>query len=83
MALTDTAVQRIGAGLGLGGNDRTPEQRRDDANTRLVLATALPDRDRARPGRLARDLLTHTTLTADGQRNAAKGKSADSQDAGC
>jgi hypothetical protein len=82
MALTDTAVQRIGAGLGLGGNDRTPEQRRDDANTRLVLATALisiaiePD-----PADSLADLLTHTTLTADGQRNAAKGKSADSQDA--
>jgi len=82
MAMTDTAMQRIGAGLGLGGNDRTPEQRRDDANTRLLLATALisiaiePD-----PVDSLADLLTHTTLTADAERNAAKGKPADSQEA--
>jgi hypothetical protein len=82
MALTDTAMQRIGAGLQLGRSVRTPEERHDDANTRLLLATALisiaiePD-----PVDSLADLLTHTTLTADAERNAAKGKSSDSPEA--
>jgi len=79
MALADTSMQRIAAGLGLSQNAPTPEARRDETNTRLILASALiaiavePD-----PVDALADILTHTTLTADAQRNAAKGKAADS-----
>src|SRR5262245_25297837 len=83
MALADTSMQRIGSELVLGNAaSRTPEERRDDANTRLVLASSLiaiavqPD-----PVDSLADLLTNTTLTADAQRNAARGKPADSQEA--
>jgi hypothetical protein len=83
MALADTSMQRIGSELVLGNEkDRTPEARRDDANTRLVLASALiaiavePD-----PVDALADILTNTTLTADAQRNAARGKPADSPEA--
>jgi hypothetical protein len=73
MALSDTAIQRIAAGLGLGQSEPTPQARREDMNTRLILASALvgiamePD-----PVDALADLLTHTTLTADAQRVVAK-----------
>ena len=79
MALADTSMQRIAAGLSLGGPALTPEGRRDELSTRLLLSSALvaiamePD-----PVDALTDLLTHTTLTADAQRNAAKGKPAGS-----
>jgi hypothetical protein len=82
MALADTSMQRIGSGLGLGGPAPTPEARRDDSNTRLILCSALvaiamePD-----PVDALADMLTHTTLTADAQRNAAKDKPATSGEA--
>src|SRR5262245_56259646 len=41
MALVDTSMQRIGAGLAISRTDRTPEMRREDANARLLLASAL------------------------------------------
>jgi hypothetical protein len=79
MALADTSMQRIATGLGLAGPAPTPEGRRDDTSTRLILSSALvaiamePD-----PVDALADLLTHTTLTADAQRNAAKDKPAGS-----
>jgi hypothetical protein len=82
MALADTSMQRIGAQLALGTKGRTPEERRDEANLRLMLGSALisiasePD-----PVDALADILTHTTLTADAQRNAARGKPADSPEA--
>jgi len=83
MALADTAMQRIGAGMVLGRKERlTPEIRRDDSAARLLLASALisiaiePD-----PVDSLADMLTHTTLTTDAQRNAAKDKPADSPEA--
>jgi hypothetical protein len=82
MALADTCVQRVAAETGLALARATPEARRDEANTRLILASALiaiamePD-----PVDALADILTHTTLTADAQRNAAKGKPANSSDA--
>jgi hypothetical protein len=81
MALADTSIQRIAAELGLGQSGQSPEARRDDTNTRLILSSALvaiamePD-----PVDALADILTHTTLTADAQRNAAKDKPADSAD---
>lgn len=81
MALADTSIQRIGAEIRLGQKAQSPEARRDDINTRLLLSSALiaiamePD-----PVDALADILTHTTLTADAQRNAAKGRPADSAD---
>src|SRR5687767_11104070 len=82
MALADTSIQRIGAGLAIGSKGRSIEARREDTNTRLILASALvaiamqPDAVDA----LA-DMLTHTTLTSDAQRRAAEGKASDSPEA--
>jgi len=79
MALADTSIQRIAAELALSRPAATPEERRDDVNLRLILASALvniavePD-----PVDALADILTHTTLTADAQRTAAKDKPADS-----
>jgi hypothetical protein len=81
MALADTSIQRIASELGLGRPASTPEERRDDMNLRLILSSALvniaiePD-----PVDALADLLTHMTLTADAQRNAAKNKAVDSTD---
>jgi hypothetical protein len=81
MALADTSIQRIASELGLSQRGATPEERRDDMNLRLILSSALvsiaiePD-----PVDALADILTHTTLTADAQRNAAKGKPEDSTD---
>src|SRR5262245_15999232 len=66
MALADTSIQRIAAEVGLGQTASTPEARRDETNTRLILASALiaiamePD-----PVDALADIMTHTTLTAD------------------
>jgi hypothetical protein len=82
MAAADTSMQRIAAQLGLAQEGNSPENRRDDINTRLILSSALvsiamePD-----PVDALADLLTNTTLTAEAQRNAAKGKPADSDEA--
>ena len=82
MALADTSMQRIASEPGLGRKGGTPEERRDDMNTRVVLSSALiaiamqPD-----PVDALADMLTHTTLTADAQRVAAMGKSADTPEA--
>jgi hypothetical protein len=82
MAAADTSMQRIAAQLGLGVKSMSPEARRDDISTRLILSSALvsiamePD-----PVDALADLLTNVTLTADAQRNAAKGKPADSDEA--
>jgi hypothetical protein len=79
MALADTSIQRIASELNLGRSDDTPEARRDDMSTRLVLSSALigiamePD-----PVDALADMLTHTTLTAQAQRAVALGKPADS-----
>jgi hypothetical protein len=80
MAAADTSMQRIAGQLGLTQRS-TPEARRDDVNLRLILSSALvaiamePD-----PVDALADLLTNATLTADAQRNAAKGKPADSDE---
>ena len=82
MALADTSMQRIASEINLSRPGKTPEQRRDEMSTRLVLSSSIvaiamqPDAVDA----LA-DLLTFTTLTADAQRNAAMGKEADSYEA--
>jgi hypothetical protein len=60
---------------------RVRRARRDDINTRVTLASAItsiavqPD-----PVDALADILTHTTLTADAQRNAARDKPAGSSD---
>ena len=82
MALTDTSMQRIAAEINLARPGTTPEARRDEMSTRLVLSSSIvaiamqPDAVDA-----LGDLLTFTTLTADAQRNAAMGKEADSYEA--
>jgi hypothetical protein len=82
MALADTSIGRIASVLRLGTHAATPEGRYDDLNTRVILSSALvaiamaPD-----PVDALADMLTHTTLTVDAQRNAARDKSADSAEA--
>jgi hypothetical protein len=82
LALADTALARVTAETAPGTMDKDPEVRRFSLNTRLSLGTALvgivtgPD-----PVDALLDMLTHTTLVADGMRNEAKGKPADSPQA--
>jgi hypothetical protein len=82
LALADTALARVTAETAPGTMDKDPEVRRFSLNTRLALGTALvgivtgPD-----PVDALLDMLTHTTLVADGMRNEAKGKPADSPQA--
>jgi hypothetical protein len=79
MALADTAMQRIAAEINLSRSGTTPEARRDEMSTRLVLSSSIvaiamqPD-----PVDALADMLTFTTLTADAQRAAALGKAVDS-----
>ena len=81
MAMADVAMQRISSGLDLS-QPGSPEARRDETVIRLTLSSALvaiasePD-----PVDALADVLTHTTLTADAQRNAAQGKPAGSFEA--
>src|SRR5262245_22059066 len=82
MALADTAMQRISSEMNLARVGQTPEARRDELASRLILSSALvalamqPD-----PVDALADMLTFTTLTADAQRVAAMGKPADSSEA--
>jgi hypothetical protein len=82
LALADTALARVTAETAPGTMDKDPEVRRFSLNTRLSLGTALvgivtgPD-----PVDALLDILTHTTLVAEGARNEAKGKPADSPQA--
>ena len=82
MALSDNAIQRIASEINLARSGTTPEARRDEMSTRLVLSSSIvgiamqPD-----PVDALADLLTFTTLTADAQRTAAMGKDADSYEA--
>ena len=82
LALADTSLARLTAATAQGTLDKDPEIRRFSLNTRLVLGTALvgivtgPD-----PVDALLDIVTHTTLVADGARNEAKGKPADSPQA--
>jgi len=82
MVLVDISMQRIAAEINLARPGTTPEARRDEMSTRLVLSSSIvaiamqPDAVDA-----LGDLLTFTTLTADAQRNAAMGKEADSYEA--
>jgi hypothetical protein len=79
LALSDTALARLTAETEPGTLSKDPEVRRFSLTTRLALGTALvgivtgPD-----PVDALLDILTHTTLVADGMRNEAKGKPADS-----
>ena len=81
MALADTSLQRISSELNLDRSHESIQSRNDDLSTRLVLSSAIvaiamePD-----PVDALADMLTHTTLTADAQRNAAKDKPADSSE---
>lgn len=76
MAMADVAMQRISSGLDLS-QPGSPETRRDEIAVRLTLSSALvaiasePD-----PVDALADMLTHTTLTAEAQRAAVKGKPA-------
>ena len=82
LALADTALARVTAATAPGTLDKDPEVRRFSLNTRLALGTALvgivtgPDAVDA-----LLDILTHTTLVADGMRNEASGKPSDSSQA--
>jgi hypothetical protein len=82
LALADTAAARLTAATAPGTLDKDPEIRRYSLNTRLALGTALvgivtgPDTVDS-----LLDILTHTTLVAEGARNEAKGKPADSPQA--
>jgi GTP cyclohydrolase III len=82
LALADTALARLTAATTPGTSDKDPEVRRFSLTTRLTLGTALigivtgPDAVDA-----LLDIVTHTTLVADGMRNEAKGKPADSPQA--
>jgi hypothetical protein len=82
LALADTALARITAETAPGTLDKDPEIRRFSLSTRLALGTALvgivtgPD-----PVDALLDMLTHTTLVADGMRNEARGKPAGSPQA--
>jgi hypothetical protein len=82
LALADTALSRLTAATTPGTLDKDPEVRRFSLTTRLTLGTALvgivtgPE-----PVDALLDMLTHTTLVADGMRNEAKGKPDDSPQA--
>jgi len=82
LALADTALARLTAATTPGASDKDPEVRRFSLTTRLTLGTALvgivtgPE-----PVDALLDMLTHTTLVADGMRNEAKGRPADSPQA--
>jgi hypothetical protein len=82
LALADTALARITAETAPGTLDKDPALRRFSLSTRLALGTALvgivtgPD-----PVDALLDMLTHTTLVADGMRNEASGKPAGSPQA--
>lgn len=79
LALADTALARLGGATTPGALDKDPAVRQFSLTTRLVLGTALvgivtgPDTVDA-----LLDMVTHTTLVAEGARNEAKGKAADS-----
>jgi len=79
LALADTALARVTAATTPGTLDKDPEVRQFSLTTRLSLGTALvgivtgPD-----PVDALLDILTHTTLVADGMRNEARGKPSDS-----
>jgi hypothetical protein len=79
LALADTALARLTAATTPGASDKDPEVRRFSLTTRLTLGTALiaivtgPD-----PVDALLDMLTHATLVADGMRNEARGKPAES-----
>jgi hypothetical protein len=82
MALADTSMQRIASEINLARSGTTPEVRRDEMSTRLVLSSSIvaiamqPD-----PVDALADMLTFTTLTADAQRVAAMGRPDDSYEA--
>lgn len=82
MALADTAMQRIASEMSLSRSGATPEARRDEMSTRLVLSSSIvaiamqPD-----PVDALADMLTFTTLTTDAQRVAALGEPVDSFEA--
>ena len=82
MALADTAMQRISSEINLARSGTTPEARRDEMATRLILSSSIvaivmqPD-----PVDALADMLTFATLTADAQRVAAQGKPDDSNEA--
>lgn len=82
LALADTALARLTAETEPGTASKDPEVRKFSLTTRLALGTALvgivtgPD-----PVDALLDMLTHTTLVADGMRNEAQGKPADSPQA--
>ena len=82
MALADTMMQRISSELDLSRPASSPEERRDEIATRLTLSSALVSiAVEPNPVDALADLLTFATLTADGQRIAAKDKPVDSSDA--
>lgn len=82
LALADTALARLTAETEPGASSKDPQVRKFSLATRLSLGTALvgivtgPD-----PVDALLDMLTHTTLVADGMRNEAKGKPSDSPQA--
>ena len=82
LALADTALARVTAATTPGTLNKDPEVRRFSLTTRLTLGTALigivtgPD-----PVDALLDMVTHTTLVADGMRNEARGKPSDSPQA--
>lgn len=83
LALVDTALQRITTATAPGLLAKDPEVRQFSHLTRLNLGTSLlaigtgPD-----PVDALLDVLTNTTLVAEAARNAARGKAADSVEAG-
>lgn len=83
LALVDTALQRTTAETAPGLLAKDPEVRQFSHITRLNLGTSLlaigtgPD-----PVDALLDVLTNTTLVADAARSAARGKAADSVEAG-
>jgi CBS domain-containing protein len=82
LALADTALARLTAETEPGTSAKDPAVRKFSLTTRLVLGSALvgivtgPD-----PVDALLDIVTHTTLVADGMRNEAKGKPGDSPQA--
>lgn len=79
MAFTDTALARITTETNAGSLDKDPNVRQFSQLARLTLGSSLlaivssPD-----PVDALLDMLTHTALVAEGGRNAASGKAADS-----
>lgn len=82
LAFADTALARVTAKTAPDAMSKDPGVRRFALNTRLALGTAIlvivagPD-----PVDALLDVLTHTTLVADGMRNEARGKPDDSPQA--